>query len=233
MIMWLIDDIFYPKHSYMAKKKTVIFITVYQGMCIFCRSQEHMCCWRSARVCESEIMWERELQRWVRKWVRQWASRQGVDQKPPLKAVQQAAARGAAGEEKRWKGLGKGLGWEDVKQSEQERERVRRRRRRRRMRGAHKWNSPRGSMWVSAEIKAKRSTGNTVQSASCDWHTGHWEIPGIFLPLWMIQQYFLIFCGAWRANEISQPVSSKLSVSVGWKSDVKRCNKSLKVVCGS
>lgn len=41
------------------------------------------------------------------------------------KAVQQAAARGAAekrtGEEKRWKGLGKGPGWEDVKQSERER----------------------------------------------------------------------------------------------------------------
>lgn len=38
------------------------------------------------------------------------------------------------------------------------------------------------------------------------------------------------FCGAWRANEISQPVTSKLSVC-RLKSDVKRCNESLEVVC--
>lgn len=52
-------------------------------------------------------------------------SRQGVHETPRLKAVQQAGGRGAAerrtGEEKRWKGLGKGPGWEDVKQSERER----------------------------------------------------------------------------------------------------------------
>lgn len=54
-----------------------------------------------------------------------------------------------------------------------------------------------------------------------------------FFSLWMIQQYFVVFCGAWRANEISQPVTSKLCLYVGWKSDVKRCNKSLKVVCWS
>lgn len=94
-------------------------------MCIFCCSRQHMCCWWSARVCDSEIKWERELQRWVRKRVRHWASRQGVHEKPCLEAVQQAAARGASerrtGEEKRWKGLGKDPGWEDVKQSERER----------------------------------------------------------------------------------------------------------------
>ena len=53
-------------------------------------------------------------------------NRQRVHRKLHLKAVQQAAASGAAerrtADEKHLEGLGKGPGWEDVKQSELARE---------------------------------------------------------------------------------------------------------------
>lgn len=208
-------------------------------MSIFCCSRQHMCCWWSARVCESEIMWERELQRWVRKRVRHWASRQGVHEKPRLKAVQQAAARGAAerrtviGEEKRWKGLGKGLGWEDVKQSERVRESE--------WGGGGggvdcvvltKWNRPRGSIWVSAQLKGKEEDKKHGPKWLL-WLT-HWALGKslvFFFPCEWSSNIFLSFA---ELGELMRSLSPSLqTLYVGWKSDVKTCNKSLKVVCGS
>lgn len=92
-------------------------------MCRFCCSLQHMCCWWRARVCESVRMWESELQRRVRK-------RERGGERAAL-STRGAASDGCAtscsrrscweedrgGEVKPWKGSGKGLGWEDVKQS--------------------------------------------------------------------------------------------------------------------
>lgn len=58
------------------------------------------------------------------------------------------------------------------------------------------------------------------------------EISAFFFLCERSGNIFSFFWGAWRANEISQPVTSKLSVC-RLKSDVKRCNGSLKVVCAS
>lgn len=204
-------------------------------MCIFCFSRQHMCCWWSARVCESEIMRERELQRWVRKQVRtEWAGR-GCTRRRVWrlcnKLEEEELLRGGQGRRNA------GRDWEKVRDGKMsnrasERERVRGRRRRW-LRGAHKWNSPRGSIWVSAEIKAKRSTGNMVQSDSCDWHTGHlgnsWHFSSFVNDPAMFSSLLWSLESSWDLSACHFKALCLCRV----KSDVKRCNKSLKVVCRS
>lgn len=186
-------------------------------MCRFCCILQHMCCWWSARVCESEKMWESEMQRWVRKRERWWESREGVQEKPRLTAVQQAAARGAAerrtGEEKK----NPGRDWKKVRDRKMsnragEREQVRRRRRSRCLRGSHKWNSPRGSIWASAEIKAKRSKHGPKWLL---WLT-HWSVGKIpaclFLCEWSVN-ILCFFAELWELmRSPSQSLQSSLSL---------------------